>query len=779
MKASAVSSVDSGACAMARAALTFCMAGGLLLLASSFSAQAQDRVLDFDIPAQPLSSAIRALSDFADIQVLYVESVVGGWRSKALHGPHTVSQALDTILTGSGLGYTFTAPGAVAIREIDPDADDRQGIDRYTIGADRHLDLGTIVVSNVRNPLESLPASTTILSGEEIVDKSPLRQPVDVLRGVPGLQVSTLSQGGFRERFIIRGFASAGESVASFLDGAPLNESNGHGDGSIDLGTIIPEEIDRVEVIRGPVSPLYGNFSRSASINFITKNRVDETMARYTLGGWGTRRAAATLGRVQGKFSQYYAIDSYRSAGFRENSDSMRTNMSARWTYLLSPRSTLRFSGRSYAAKWNAPGYLTQAEWDAGQWQESNTDLDGGEKKRYDLSVNYNYAFSDADSIGLTAFMYNTDFHRWRDIGSPQVEEHNALTGVMVKALYSRRESYFSARDDLLFGVDLLQEDGVRQTWNNTIPWTRTEIAEDGDYYQRSYSLYTQMEMKPSPKIGVMLGLRYDRFDVSLDRKEIESGAHTGAVSSFDNVMATISPKVAISYDPSPAWTIFGNAGKGFYLPAMFDKFLSDTIEPVDLSFYELGMRVRPGARAWGSVSLFRIDAENDVTREGDPRGPLVNAGDVRRQGIEVQAGVTLADGLDLLGSVSYFDAEFRDYASGGVDLSGNVPTEVPPYFYTAGMDYFSEKHGIGARLTLNGKGAVWLSNENVHRYGSYAYLDAQAYVHRGPYLFDIKLGNVTNRRYAEYAFSGVTPGSQRYGPARPFNVTVSVTARF
>lgn len=736
-------------------------------------------MFDFDIPAQPMSSAIRALSDFADIQVLYVESVVGERRSKALRGPYTVSQALDAMLIGSGLGYTFTAPGAIAIRELGTGQDGRRQADRYGIAADRRLDLGTIVVSNVRNPLESLPASTTILSGEEIVDQSPLRQPVDVLRGVPGLQVSTLSQGGFRERFIIRGFASAGESVATFLDGAPLNESNGHGDGSIDLGTIIPEEIDRIEVIRGPVSPRYGNFSRSASINFITKNRVDETVARYTLGGWGTRRAAATLGRVHGGFSQYYAIDSYQSAGFRENSDSVRTNMSARWTYLLSSRSTLRFSGRSYAAKWNAPGYLTQAEWDAGQWQESNTELDGGEKKRYDLSFNYNYAYSDTDSIGLTGFVYNTDFHRWRDIGSPQVEEHNALTGLMVKALYSRRASYFTARDDLLFGVDLLREDGVRQTWNNDIPWTRGAITEDGDYYQRSYAFYTQLEMVPSPKVGVMLGLRYDRFDVSLDRKDIEAGAHTGAVSRFDNAMATISPKVAISYDPSPAWTIFGNAGKGFYLPAMFDKFLSDTIEPVDLTFYEFGWRVRSGARAWGSMSLFRIDAENDVTRDGDPLGPLVNAGDVRRQGIEVQAGVTLADGLDLLGSVSYFDAEFRNYVSAGVDLSGNVPIEVPPYFYTVGMDYFDERRGIGARMTLNGKGAVWLSNENVHRYGSYAYLDAQAYVHRGPYLFDIKLGNITNRRYAEYAFSGVTPGSQRYGPARPFNVTVSMTARF
>ncbi len=757
------------------------LAGAYLLALMSNPVVAQERRIDFDIPPQSLSSVIRALSERADIQVLYVEADVRDRRSSGLRGSFTVRQALNRVLGGSGLDYTFTASGAVAIRSVGVGQDSAAG-DRSRHapeGAERTLDLGTIVVSNAGNPLASLPASTLVVSGKDIVERSPLQQGVDVIRGMAGVQVSTLNQGGFRERFIIRGFASAGETIAAFLDGVPLNESNGHGDGSIDLSTMIPEEIDRVEMIKSPISPLYGNFSRSGSINFITKNRVDETMARYTVGAWNTQRAAVTLGRSAPRWGQYYAVDFHHSDGFRANSETMRSNMSARWSYDLSPRSTLRIGGRSYSAKWDAPGYLTQDEWNAGEWQESHTDLDGGEKERYDVNLNYNHQLSDSDSLGLTVFRYSTDFSRWRDNGSPQTEENNVLTGLMTKLLYRKHGSYLSSRDDLLLGVDVLREDGRRRTWNNTTPWMRSVATDDGSYYQYSYSVYGQLEMKPWTSVVAMIGFRYDHFDVALDRREIVAGEYTGVLTEFDNQMHAFSPKVALSYEVSSAFTLFGNAAKGFYLPSMFDKFVNDDLEAVDLFSYEFGMRLRPHPDLTATLALFRIDAKDDVTRPGGPDTPLVNAGDVRRQGIEADMTLTLADGLVFSASATYIDAEFRSYRSGGSDMTGNVPTEVPPYFYRLGLDYFSAAKGFGARLTMNGKGEVWLSNENLFRYGSYSYLDAQLYLVRGPYTFDLKLGNVGNRRYAEYAFSGTEPGSQRYGPARPFNVSASLIAHF
>lgn len=640
--------------------------------------------------------------------------------------------------------------------------------------ADRSLEFGTVVVSAKRNPIDSLPTSTVILEGSDILDKSPLLQGVDILRNVPGLQVSTLSQGAFRERFLLRGFASAGEAVASFLDGVPLNESNGHGDGTIDLSTMIPEEIDRIEVIKGPFSALYGNFARAGSISFITKNRIDENLASLSLGSWNTQRAALTLGRTGEKFSHYYAIDTYHTDGFRANSETRRTNLAARWIFELSPRSTLRIGGRGYSADWDAPGYLTQAEWEAGQWQESNTILDGGEKERYDLNINYNYRISDSDSLGLTAFRYATDFHRWRDNGSPQTEEHNVLSGTMLKALYSKTGSFLTSNDSLLFGVDLLREDGDRRTWNNTTPWARSLLTADGEYYQTTYSAYGQIEMQPFDRLAVVAGIRYDYFDLSLDRKQVVANQLTGLVDVFKNNMSAVSPKLGATFDLSSSLALYGHVGKGFYLPTSFDKFLNTQLGPVDVMSYETGLRFKALPRLQGSISLFRIDSLDDVTREGGPTGPLVNSGDIRRQGVDAEITLDITHELSWLVSASYIDAEFRNYSTAGNVLSGNTPIETPPYFYSTSLEYFNSARSVGARLAWHGKGAIWLDNGNTFRYGSYAYGDAQIYYVNGPYTIDLKIGNITDERYAEYAFSGTAPGSERYGPARPRNVTLS-----
>ena len=645
--------------------------------------------------------------------------------------------------------------------------------------ADRSLELGTVVVSAKRNPIDLLPTSTVIVEGSDILAKSPLLQGVDILRNVPGLQVSTLSQGAFRERFLLRGFASAGEAVASFLDGVPLNESNGHGDGSIDLSTMIPEEIDRVEVIKGPFSALYGNFARAGSISFITKNRVDENLASLSLGSWNTQRAALTLGRSGERLSHYYAIDTYHTDGFRENSETRRSNIAARWSFGLSPRSTLRIGGRGYSADWDAPGYLTQAEWQAGKWQESNTRLDGGEKERYDINVNYNYRISDSDSLGFTAFRYATDFHRWRDNGSPQTEEHNVLSGTMLKALYSKTGSLLSSRDSLLFGVDLLREDGDRRTWNNTTPWARSLLTADGEYYQNTYSAYGQIELQPLDRLGLVAGIRYDYFDLSLDRRQVVANRPTGVVDVFENHMSAVSPKLGATFDLSSSVALYGHVGKGFYLPTSFDKFINTRLGPVDVFSYEAGLRFRALPRLQGSVSLFRIDSKDDVTREGGPTGPLVNSGDIRRQGVDAEVTFDITDGLSWLVSASYIDARFRNYSTAGSLLSGNMPIETPPYFYSTSLEYFDAARSVGARMAWHGKGEVWLDNDNSFRYGAYSYGDAQVYYESGPYTIDLKIGNITDVRYAEYAFSGSTPGSQRYGAARPRNATLSIRMEF
>lgn len=155
------------------------------------------------------------------------------------------------ILSGAVFAEETTEAGSA--RESNPPAD------AAGEGAARHgqVDLGNVLISEEKTPVANLPASVTVVEGEE-VERVPYKKGIDILRTVPNLLVTDYNQGGVPGEFVLRGFAGGHGNVAAvFVDGAPLNESNSHADGIADFNVLIPEAIERIEVIRGPFSPLY------------------------------------------------------------------------------------------------------------------------------------------------------------------------------------------------------------------------------------------------------------------------------------------------------------------------------------------------------------------------------------------------------------------------------------------------------------------------------------------------------------------------------------------
>ena len=96
--------------------------------------------------------------------------------------------------------------------------------------------------------------SATVLSNEDITNRVFIT-PLDIVTLSPGVTIRQYKQGGTAANFTMRGFSgnSHGSNTAIFLDGIPLNE----GDGYADTNIINPDEIERVELIKGPASALY------------------------------------------------------------------------------------------------------------------------------------------------------------------------------------------------------------------------------------------------------------------------------------------------------------------------------------------------------------------------------------------------------------------------------------------------------------------------------------------------------------------------------------------
>ena len=118
---------------------------------------------------------------------------------------------------------------------------------------------------------ENLEAtSATVLTNEDITNRVFIT-PLDIVSLAPGISIKQYKQGGTASSFQMRGFTrcSHGSDVAIYMDCVPLNE----GDGYADTNIVNPEEIERVELIKGPVSALYGNYASAGALAFYTKKR--------------------------------------------------------------------------------------------------------------------------------------------------------------------------------------------------------------------------------------------------------------------------------------------------------------------------------------------------------------------------------------------------------------------------------------------------------------------------------------------------------------------------
>lgn len=224
---------------------------------------------NYNIPAQPLANALNIFGRQSGLQVSLASSNVDGVTSRSVSGSHSAQQALSIMLQGTGLPYRINADRTVVVGQADAVSNvalsDGEG---GTL-----LEAITITAIGSAQTVAEAPATVTVIDAEKISSK-PYASVTDVLRDVPGVTLGTSSAKSGSASISIRGM---GENyVLMMVDGRPVGNSNeatyngfGVGIGTSHLPP--PSAIERIEVIRGPMSSLYGTSALGGVINIITK----------------------------------------------------------------------------------------------------------------------------------------------------------------------------------------------------------------------------------------------------------------------------------------------------------------------------------------------------------------------------------------------------------------------------------------------------------------------------------------------------------------------------
>jgi len=241
---------------------------------------------------------------------------------------------------------------------------------RITLRLQSTTESVVVTATRYQTTPEEAAVSASVVTAEDLAARN-LPQIPDVLRELPGLQVAGYGRRGALTEVFTRGSDSTGTLV--LLDGVPLNDPGGE----LNLAHISSAGIDRVEVVRGPESALFGAEAAAGVIQLFTKhgdaeNTTPHFAASYERGNFQTDRwTGAMEGGLFNKLDYYLAADQLHTVGAYQNDYYRDTSATANVGYRFSDATQLHGIFRIYDASIGTPGQIDYAIDDLGTTEQT------------------------------------------------------------------------------------------------------------------------------------------------------------------------------------------------------------------------------------------------------------------------------------------------------------------------------------------------------------------------------------------------------------------------
>jgi outer membrane receptor protein involved in Fe transport len=569
---------------------------------------------------------------------------------------------------------------------------------------------------------QALPGSVATVTPEDIATLNVGRDISGIFRRVPGVVAHNIDQGDTGNGFRMRGFATQGThgaDTAIYIDGVPQNipsSQAGAGHGPAFLEWMTPDMIAGVDVIKGPVSALFGDQNRAGAVSIATREGGASTpsSAALTLESHGGRRGSLVLSGEHGKLRSLLVADRYLSDGFRHGASNKRAN--AFWklsTNIGDGIYSLRAS--YYASDYAGAGYLSLPALQSGLDPHATMyGLPGfGDARRKTLVFNRRPAAGDA---GWFATAYAEDFQRSRAIQTGTAQH---TYGYDDRDIYGARlgNSWTLGESGILTaGLETRKDKGIayRRQYQNLQPTARYINSHDLDLL--TYGVFAQGQYRILPDLKLHGGLRYDRFDYDIVNRKLPA-----AGTPYESGVLT--PKYGAIWNALPALEVFANVAQGFRSPAAEQISASGSpgplgaaggrintgIEPSKVRSHDLGVNAVAGDNWTLSGAVYHITNDDEIVNTAPD--VYVASGHTTRRGVEFD--VRWRAGRALAAYLSYgriLRARLDNSAPGsGARLS------VPAHTWKGGVTH---RRALGdGQLTVSGD--VYVTAKNPYYMGS------------------------------------------------------------
>lgn len=563
------------------------------------------------------------------------------------------------------------------------------------LAADATLDAVVVTGSRVEHSSFDLPAAVDVVDRERIAADQPRVNASEALASVPGLTVQNrqnyaqdlqISSRGFgaRSAFGVRG-------MRLIADGIPASMPDGQGQAaSFNL-----DRAERIEVLRGPLSSVYGNHAGGVIQLFTEEGKGRPVVeGNFSAGSDGTWKAdVAARGETGGVG---YVLDSSRfmTDGYRDHSQAERNQSQAKLTIKPSEDGKLNLIASTFKQTAQDPLGQTWTGYTANPRSVDAAALQYDTRKTIEQSqggATYEHRFG-AHSVQLAAYFGQRSTIQYQSIprGAQANPRHSG--GVIdfdrdyggASARWVARFDAAGGRLTTTLGMDYEMSRDDRRGYENFVG---NSLGVKGNLRRQetdrvaSFDQYAQAEWTRGDW-QVSGGLRHSRVAFKVDDQYLSNGDDGGTV----NYQKT-TPTLAALYRLNPVVNLYASLARGFETPTFGELFYSGpngsfsyALKPALSTHAELGVKAYLGENSRIDLAVFQVDTRDELVVDSSVGGRTSyrNAGRTQRQGVEMALDSRWQGGFSSRLAYTYLDARYDEgfVSSGGtrVDAGKRLP---------------------------------------------------------------------------------------------------------
>lgn len=549
--------------------------------------------------------------------------------------------------------------------------------DRQEGGAKGYRTRRSSSATKTDSPLEEVPQAVSVIPATVLEDlNSPrIEKALDYAGGVARQN----DFGGLTMyEYSIRGLTTS----EFYKDGFSVNRGY--------MNPPYPSNVERIDVLKGPASSLYGRGDPGGTINIVSKRPLNDRFARLDLsaGRWDRYRSSLDVNTPMDDegtllYRMNLAVEDNNS--FRDYRNSERQFLAPAFSWELTPQTRLlvqaevirssQIFDRGVVAPDDHPGSVSRSDFFGeprdGEIDNNNESLQA--EIEHDLNASWTVRLAshykqgrlsggatEASTLAADARTLNRDY-RYRDFdwqdSITQLElrglvytgdiEHNLLIGTEYER-YAKDERLM--RSSAISRIDIYEPvyGQPRPSFNPARSTDRHELV-------HSRSLNLQDQMRFSEKLFGVVGARYDHYEHRLDNEV--SGKRT------EQTHEKVTPRIGALYQLTPEVGVFANASRSFKPNTGAPRPGTGTsFDPEEGTGYETGVKFDLfDSRLGMTIAAFHLTKENVLTADPADSTYQIAAGEVRSRGIDLQLTGQLTDEVRLIGAYAYVDAEVTE----------------------------------------------------------------------------------------------------------------------